>query len=101
MYVETINPVRFKVTGDDLKGFFQGLITNNIKNIDGHLESFILTPQGKIKHQIKITDNGDHYIIECSNDQNDLLSFLNLYAGFSGVTVESESIDKDLSLIHI
>ena len=95
MYVETINPVRFKVTGDDLKGFFQGLITNNIKNIDGQLESFILTPQGKIKHQIKITDNGDHYVIECSNDQNDLLSFLNLYAGFSGVTVESESIDKD------
>ena len=98
MYVETINPVRFRVTGNDLPGFFQGLITNNInniKNIDGKLESFILTRQGKIKHQITITDNGDCYIVECSNDQSNLGSFLNQYAPLSKVTVESESIDKD------
>ena len=95
MYVETNNPVRFRVTGNDLQGFFQGLITNNIKNIDGQLESFILTRQGKIKHQINIIDNGDCYIVECSNDQSDLASFLKLYAPLSKVTVESESIDKD------
>jgi hypothetical protein len=89
------NPVRFRVTGNDLQGFFQGLITNNIKNIDGQLESFILTRQGKIKHQINIIDNGDCYIVECSNDQGDLASFLKLYAPLSKVTVESESIDKD------
>ena len=75
MYVDTVNPVEFKIIGKDLKEFLQGLITNNINNIDKEpVETFILTPQGKIKHQIKITDKGDGFSILCTNDQSDLFA---------------------------
>lgn len=95
MQVENINPIEIKVSGKEKAQFLQSLITNNIEKIDGTLESFILTPQGKIKHQIMITDNTDYYSILCSNNQNDLLSYLNNYARLSDVTIEHTELDKN------
>ena len=95
MYVDTINPVEFKIVGEDLKDFLQGLITNNINNIDKEpVETFILTPQGKIKHQVKITDKGDGFSILCTNDQSDLFAFLNLYGKFKGIVVEKVDVKE-------
>ena len=95
MYVETINPVKFKVMGDDLKGFFQGLITTNIENIDKEpVETFILTPQGKIKHQVTITDNGDSFDVLCSNNQGDLFKFLNMYGMLKKIVIEKVDVQE-------
>ena len=96
MQVEKINPIEITISGEEKSDFLQGLITNDIKKIDGTLESFILTPQGKIKHQIKITDHGDHYIVLCSNDQNDIMSYLNTYARLSKVHVQHRELDKSM-----
>lgn len=96
MQVETINPIEITVSGEERSQFLQGLITNDIKKIDGKLESFILTPQGKINHQIEITEHNDHYIILCSNNQNDLLSYLNNYARLSKVNVQHRELDKGM-----
>jgi len=95
MYVDTINPVEFKIIGEDLKDFLQGLITNNINNIDKEpVETFILTPQGKIKHQVTITDNGDSFNILCTNDQGDLFKFLNMYGMLKKIVIEKIDVQE-------
>jgi hypothetical protein len=85
--------VKLKLEGENLTQFLQGLITNDINSIDGVLETYILTPQGKIKHQITIEDKGDSYTVLCTNDQSDLSKFLTMYANLSGVTVTPLSTD--------
>lgn len=95
MYVDTINPVEFKIVGEDLKDFLQGLITNNINNIDKEpVETFILTPQGKIKHQVTITDKGDGFSILCTNDQGDLFKFLNMYGMLKKIVIEKVDVKE-------
>ena len=96
MQVETINPIEITISGEEKSEFLQGLITNDIKKIDGTLESFMLTPQGKIKHQIEITDHGDHYTVLCSNNQHDIMSYLNTYARLSKVHVQHRELDKSM-----
>ena len=102
-FVETSNPVELKLTGKNLKGFLQGLITNNINSVSQEpVETFVLTPQGKIKHQITITEKEDHFTIHCTNDQSDLFAFFNLYAKLSGVKIEKfelqDTYDKEYFL---
>tara|TARA_B100001057_G_scaffold490437_1_gene578707 strand:- start:965 stop:1531 length:567 start_codon:yes stop_codon:yes gene_type:complete len=95
MYTDTTNSVEFKIIGNNLKEFLQGLITNNINNIDnGPVETFILTPQGKIKHQVTITDKGDSFNILCTNDQGDLFKFLNMYAMLKRIVVEKVNVQN-------
>ena len=95
MFVDTTNPVEFKIIGKDLKEFLQGLITNNINNIDKEpVETFILTPQGKIKHQVTITDKGDGFSILCTNDQGDLFKFLNMYGMLKKIVIEKVDVKE-------
>ena len=89
MQIETLNPIKIKVFGEERFDFLQNIITNDLNKLDKKLESYILSPQGKILYQIIITKSDESYDIFCSNDQNDLSEFLNKYALLS------------LSLIHI
>ena len=94
MQIETLNPIKIKVFGEERFDFLQNIITNDLNKLDKKLESYILSPQGKILYQIIITKSDESYDIFCSNDQNDLSEFLNKYALLSDVKLSIEKIDK-------
>jgi len=94
MQIETLNPIKIKVFGEERFDFLQNIITNDLNKLDKKLESYILSPQGKILYQIIITKSDESYDIFCSNDQNDLSEFLNKYALLSNVNLVIEKTDK-------
>ena len=58
--------------------------------------NFILTPQGKIKYEIYITKNGtNEFLVECSNDQNNILEYFSKYAELSDVYLKVQSPPKN------
>ena len=94
MQIETLNPIKIKVFGEERFDFLQNIITNDLNKLDKKLESYILSPQGKILYQITITKSDESYDIFCSNDQNDLSEFLNKYALLSNVNLVIEKTDN-------
>ena len=94
MQIETLNPIKIKVFGEERFDFLQNIITNDLNKLDKKLESYILSPQGKILYQIIITKSDESYDIFCSNDQNDLSEFLNKYALLSSVNLVIEKTDN-------
>ena len=94
MQIETLNPIKIKVFGEERFDFLQNIITNDLNKLDKKLESYILSPQGKILYQITITKSDESYDIFCSNDQNDLSKFLNKYALLSNVKLVIEKTDN-------
>ena len=94
MQIETLNPIKIKVFGEERFDFLQNIITNDLNKLDKKLESYILSPQGKILYQIIITKSDESYDIFCSNDQNDLSEFLNKYALLSNVNLVTEKTDN-------
>ena len=94
MQIETLNPIKIKVFGEERFDFLQNIITNDLNKLDKKLESYILSPQGKILYQIIITKSDESYEIFCSNDQNDLSEFLNKYALLSNVNLVIEKTDN-------
>ena len=76
MKIETPNPIKILIYGEERIDFIQNIITNDILNESKSLYSYILTPQGKILFEIKIILMNDCLEIICSNDQSDLLSYL-------------------------
>ena len=94
MQIETLNPIKIKVFGEERFDFLQNIITNDLNKLDKKLESYILSPQGKILYQIIITKSDESYDIFCSNDQNDLSEFLNKYALLSDVNLVIEKTDN-------
>jgi len=94
MQIETLNPIKIKVFGEERFDFLQNIITNDLNKLDKKLESYILSPQGKILYQIIITKSDESYDIFCSNDQNDLSEFLNKYALLSNVNLLIEKTDN-------
>ena len=94
MQIETLNPIKIKVFGEERFDFLQNIITNDLNKLDKKLESYILSPQGKILYQIIITKSDESYEIFCSNDQNDLSEFLNKYALLSSVNLVIEKTDN-------
>ena len=94
MQIETLNPIKIKVFGEERFDFLQNIITNDLNKLDKKLESYILSPQGKILYQIIITKSDESYDIFCSNDQNDLSEFLNKYALLSNVNLVIEKTDN-------
>ncbi len=94
MQIETLNPIKIRVFGEERFDFLQNIITNDLNKLDKKLESYILSPQGKILYQIIITKSDESYDIFCSNDQNDLSQFLNKYALLSNVKLVIEKTDN-------
>ena len=48
MKIETLNPIKILIYGDERIDFIQNIITNDVMNDSKSLYSYILTPQGKI-----------------------------------------------------
>ena len=64
-----------------------------MNKLEKELFSYILTPQGKILYEIIITNSKESYDLVCTNDQNDLATYLKKYASLSDVDLHIENID--------
>ena len=93
MQIETLNPIKIKVSGSERFDFLQNIITNDLNKLEEELFSYILTPQGKILYEIIITNSKESYDLVCTNDQNDLATYLKTYASLSDVDLHIENID--------
>lgn len=93
MQIETLNPIKIKVSGSERFDFLQNIITNDLNKLEEELFSYILTPQGKILYEIIITNSKESYDLVCTNDQNDLATYLKKYASLSDVDLHIENID--------
>ena len=93
MKIETPNPIKILIYGDEKIDFIQNIITNDILNKSKSLYSYILTPQGKILFEIQINFMSDCLEIICSNDQSDLISYLEKYAKLSDISLEKFQLD--------
>ncbi len=62
-----------RLSGDDVRGFLQGLITNDVL---GELPVWagLLTPQGKALFDFLVWADGDDLLIDCERDQADALA---------------------------
>ena len=95
MKIETANPIKILIYGDEKIDFIQNIITNDILNKSKSLYSYILTPQGKILFEIQINFMSDCLEIICSNDQSDLISYLEKYAKLSDISLQKFQLDVD------
>jgi folate-binding protein YgfZ len=93
MQIETLNPIKIKVSGSERFDFLQNIITNDLNKLEEELFSYILTPQGKILYEIIITNSKESYDLVCTNDQNYLATYLKKYASLSDVDLHIENID--------
>ena len=70
------------INGDDVKGFLQNIITNNIENVteDRSCFSALLTPQGKYLYDFIIIKHKSGYFLDCEKKIiENLYKQLNLY----------------------
>ena len=93
MKIETPNPIKILIYGDEKIDFIQNIITNDILNKSKSLYSYILTPQGKILFEIQINFMSDCLEIICSNDQSDLISYLEKYAKLADISLQKFQLD--------
>ena len=63
MKIETPNPIKILIYGDEKIDFIQNIITNDILNKSKSLYSYILTPQGKILFEIQINFMSDCLVL--------------------------------------
>ena len=97
MVTQIPKPIMILVKGSESLEFLQNLVTNDLNKLDKKQHNFILTPQGKIKYEIYISSNGfNEYVVECSNDQNNMLQYFSKYAELSDVNLEIQSLPKNL-----
>ena len=95
MLTQIPKPIMILVKGSESLEFLQNLVTNDLNKCDKKQHNFILTPQGKIKYEIYITKNGtNEFLVECSNDQNNILEYFSKYAELSDVSLKVQLLPK-------
>lgn len=79
-----------RLSGDDVRGFLQGLVTNDVAALDaGPLWTALLTPQGKALFDFLLWPNGDSVLVDCEADQAEALARrLTLYRLRRAITIE-------------
>jgi len=96
MLTQIPKPIMILVKGSESLEFLQNLVTNDLNKCNKKQHNFILTPQGKIKYEIYITKNGtNEFLVECSNDQNNILEYFSKYAELSDVYLKVQSPPKN------
>jgi folate-binding protein YgfZ len=97
MLTQIPKPIMILVKGSESLEFLQNIVTNDLNKCDKKQHNFILTPQGKIKYEIYIAKNEtNEFLVECSNDQNNILEYFSKYAELSDVNLKVKSLPKDL-----
>ena len=85
-----VDRVLIRLSGDDVRGFLQGLVTNDVA---GNLPVWaaLLTPQGKVLFDFLIWGDGDDMLIDCERDvADDLVRRLTLYRLRRAITIGRE-----------
>jgi folate-binding protein YgfZ len=90
-----------RVSGPDAASFLQGLLTNDVENLEVGEARYaaLLTPQGKILFDFLVlrigAESGAAYLIDCSAAQaGDLAKRLGFYRLRAKVTIADESADN-------
>ena len=85
-----IDRALIRLSGEDVRGFLQGLVTNDVA---GSLPVWaaLLTPQGKALFDFLIWGDGDDVLIDCERDAAEgLAKRLTLYRLRRAITIERE-----------
>ena len=80
-----------RVAGDDVRGFLQGLVTNDVAVLDGSAPIWagLLTPQGKALFDFLLWADGDAVLVDCEAEQAAALARrLTLYRLRRAITIE-------------
>ena len=55
-----------RLSGDDVRPFLQGLVTNDVAQLDtGPVWTALLTPQGKVLFDFLLWADGDAVLVDC------------------------------------
>lgn len=97
MLIQKPNPIKILVSGSESFEFLQNIVTNDLSRLDKKQHHFILNPQGKIKYEIFIYMNkNEEYLVECSNNQNNILEYFLKYAELSDVHLSQTDLPDNL-----
>jgi len=80
-----------RIAGDDVRGFLQGLVTQDVATLDATAPrwSGLLTPQGKALFDFLLWADGDAILLDCEADAADALARrLALYRLRRPITIE-------------
>lgn len=80
-----------RVAGDDVRGFLQGLVTQDVASLDASVPRWagLLTPQGKALFDFLLWADGDAVLIDCEASEADsLVRRLSMYRLRRPITVE-------------
>lgn len=61
-----------RLSGDDVRGFLQGLVTNDVAQLP--CWAALLSPQGKALFDFMLWSDGDDVLVDCEADQADALA---------------------------
>ena len=85
-----IDRALIRLSGDDVRGFLQGLVTNDTSG-DLPVWAALLSAQGKALFDFLIWGDGDDILIDCERDAaGDLAKRLTLYRLRRAITIERE-----------
>lgn len=89
-----LNRTVFRLSGEDVRDFLQGLVTNDVAKLDqGMVYAALLTPQGKLRSDFFMVPDGDDVLLDvASANADDLQRALTMYKLRSKVTVERTDI---------
>ena len=81
-----------RLTGEDDRGFLQGLVTNDVNHLDqGPLWAGLLSPQGKALFDFILWADGPDVLIDCEREAApDLLKRLAIYRLRRAIRIEPE-----------
>ena len=90
----SLNRTVFRLSGEDVRDFLQGLVTNDVAKLDqGMVYAALLTPQGKLRSDFFMVPDGDDVLMDvASANADDLQRALTMYKLRSKVTVERTDI---------
>src|ERR1700712_835160 len=81
-----------RVAGDDVRGFLQGLVTQDVTDLDASAPRWagLLTPQGKALFDFLLWADGDAVVIDCEAGAAEALARrLSLYRLRRAITVDA------------
>ncbi|VXC68571.1 CAF17-like 4Fe-4S cluster assembly/insertion protein YgfZ [Sphingomonas sp. AX6] len=81
-----------RVSGDDIRGFLQGLVTQDVRRVapDAPQWSGLLTAQGKALFDFLLWDDGNAILIDCEAAQRDaLIRRLSIYRLRRPISIEA------------
>ena len=87
------NRALVRLSGEDVRGFLQGLVTNDTASIapDRPVWAALLTAQGKVLFDFMLWADGDEVLVDCEAKQAEALAKrLKLYRLRRAITIEPE-----------